>query len=171
MLDVFVRHVMLLDLALRPVVRLEIALDGKILDILESRVAGNRDRLFADQLHAVIVFRIMAGRDHDAAVQSQMERGEINHLGAALPDVHHVTARLRQAARQRLRDRRTGQPDIVPHCHALRAQKLDESLAHTISEFLVDLIGINAAHVVSAKAFSAEFHKIPSCTQILSIYI
>ena len=69
-------------------------------DGFKARVSTNRLRAGADELHAVVADRVMAGRHHDSAVHFEMERGEINLFGAAEPDVVDFAATLLQPQRQ-----------------------------------------------------------------------
>src|SRR5690606_34949086 len=52
------------------------------LDVLEAGIGADRPRLLADHLHAVVVRRIVARGDHDAAVELLVESGEVDDLGA-----------------------------------------------------------------------------------------
>ena len=62
----------------------------------QSAVLRHRPGTTSDQLKAVIGLGIVAGRNHDAPIQLQMSSSKINHLRAALADIHHITARFRQ---------------------------------------------------------------------------
>ena len=69
---------------------------AETLQLLQSAVLGNRPCPAAYQLKAIVGFGIVAGRHHDAAIQLPMGGGKINHLRAALTDIHHITACFRQ---------------------------------------------------------------------------
>ena len=159
--DVLARDVFRLDFARRGL-RLERAFHDGFLDVLEARVARNRARLLADELHAVVLFRVVAGRDHDAAVEAEMRRREVDHLRAALADVHDVAAGFREALDERVADGRAREADVVADSDFLRVEEAREDAADAVRELFVDVLGIDAADVVSAEAFVAESHrKIP----------
>ena len=156
--DVLFEDVLRLDLA-RGGLRLERAFHDGLLDVLEARVARNRARLLADELHAVVLFRVVAGRDHDAAVEAEMRRREVDHLRAALADVHDVAAGFREALDERVADGRAREADVMADSDFLRVEEAREDAADAIRELFVDVLRIHAADVVSAKAFVAEFHR------------
>src|SRR5690606_22951973 len=65
---------------------------GERLDVLQAGVGAERPRALADALHAVVVRRIVARGDHDAAVELAAERREVDDLRADYADVEHVDA-------------------------------------------------------------------------------
>ena len=67
------------------------------------------------QLHAVVVHRVMAGGDFNAAVHIQMEGGEIDFFGAGHADVDHVGTAIHQAFGQRQLEGFAGQAHIAAH--------------------------------------------------------
>jgi hypothetical protein len=97
--------------------RRERVLLGQVLDLEQPRVAADRTRTLAHELHAVVVLRVVAGGDHDAAVDTLVEGGEVDLLGAALTDVEHVGTGVAQALDQRGADlallRRMSWPTIT----------------------------------------------------------
>ena len=93
-------------------------------DVLEARVGADRPRLLAHHLHAVVVRRIVARRDHDAAVELAAERGEVREFGAADADVEHVDAGVGETARDGGGERRARQADVAADRDGLR---LDET--------------------------------------------
>ncbi|GDU50019.1 hypothetical protein ExPUPEC61_01723 [Escherichia coli] len=64
------------------------------LDIAQSGIAADRASPLAHQLHAVIIHRVMAGSNFDAAIHAEMERGEINLFGAGHANIQHIDARI-----------------------------------------------------------------------------
>ena len=51
--------------------------------LFQSRVAADRARAFANEFHPVVVGGVVAGGDHDAAVEAMGERGEVASLRPA----------------------------------------------------------------------------------------
>ncbi|CAM3862898.1 hypothetical protein ESCOMM280M3_26440 [Escherichia coli] len=64
------------------------------LDIAQSGIAADRASPFAHQLHAVVIHRIMAGGNFNAAIHAEMERGEIDLFGAGHTNIQHIDARI-----------------------------------------------------------------------------
>ena len=70
--------------------------------------------LFAHEFHAVVVGRVVARGDHDAAVVAAGEGREIHALGAAQADVVHIDAAVGQAAAQRVGEGGARVADVAP---------------------------------------------------------
>lgn len=64
------------------------------LDVAQSGIAADRASPFAYQLHAVVIHRIMAGSDFDAAIHAEMERGVIDLFGAGHANIQHIDTRI-----------------------------------------------------------------------------
>ena len=69
-------------------------------------------------LEAVVVGRVMAAGDHDAAVDLQRRLGVIEHRRRPQADPHHVDAALRQALDQRRFELDRGDATVAAHRHA-----------------------------------------------------
>src|ERR1700738_3319664 len=67
-------------------------------DLREAVIAADRLGLLTHELHAVVVGRVMARGDHDAAVVAAVEGREIHPFRAAHPDVDDIHAAVVQAA-------------------------------------------------------------------------
>ena len=65
---------------------------GAVADLQQARVAADRQRAAADDLHARVLLRVVRGGDLDPAVQVEVADGEIEHLGADEADVDHLGA-------------------------------------------------------------------------------
>ncbi len=98
----------------------------------QAAVAADRLGLFAHQLHAVVIHRVVAGGHHDSAVELVIERGEVNLLGAAQADIHHARAAVHQPLGQRHAQRRTARTHIVPDRHPARVQQRGVSPADAV---------------------------------------
>ena len=87
-----------------------------------------------------------------------MRRREVDHLRAALTDVHNVTAGFRESLRECVADRRPRETDVVSDRHLLRAKQRGETASDAVSELLVYLIRIDTAYIVCAKTFVCHCH-------------
>ena len=67
---------------------------SQTLDVAQSGIAADRASPFAHQFHAVIIHRVMAGGNFNAAIHAEMERGEIDLFGAGHTDIQHIDARI-----------------------------------------------------------------------------
>ena len=121
-------------------------------DVLQAVVAADRPRALAHELHAVVVRRVVARRDHDAAVHLARERREVDDLGAAEADVVDVDARVEQALLERLAELLARQADVATDDHLLRLDELRVGAADAIGDVLVQLVRDAAAQVVGLEA-------------------
>ena len=69
-------------------------------------IAAERQRAGAHHLDAVVLLRIVRGRDLRAAVEPVVDDGEVQHVGAEHAVVHDVGALLAHAVDERGGDRR-----------------------------------------------------------------
>ncbi|CAM8485286.1 hypothetical protein ESCOMM068B2_23815 [Escherichia coli] len=67
---------------------------SQTLDVAQSGITADRASPFAHQLHAVVIHRVMAGGNFDAAIHAEMERGEIDLFGAGHANIQHIDARI-----------------------------------------------------------------------------
>ena len=128
-------------------------------DVLQARVGADRARLLAHELHAVVVRRIVARRDHDAAVELAAERREIGELRAADADVEHVDAGVREALDERRRERRARGANVAADGDGARLHERRVAAADAIRDVLVELLGNAAANVVRFEA-SDLLHRV-----------
>ena len=105
-------------------------------------------RLLAHELHAVVVRRVVAGGDHDAAVEASGEGGEVDAFGAAQADVVDVDAGVGQAADQRLAELLAGQADVAADADALGLEEGGVGLADLVGQVFVQFGGDASADVV-----------------------
>ena len=110
---------------------------GQLPDVSETRIPGDRPGPRPHELHAVVVFGIVTGSDHDATPDSQVGRGEINFLGAALTDIQHIDTRGPQAIDQRHFQSFTGESNVMPHHHTTGIDHLGVSTANAVGDILV----------------------------------
>ena len=115
-------------------------------------------RLLAYDLHAVVVRRVVACGDHDAAVELLAERREVDELGAAHADVEHVDARVREALDQRRSERRARRADVAADSDPPRLHERRVGPADPVGEVLVEVLGDAAANVVGFEAVDLFRH-------------
>ncbi len=96
---------------------------------LKAVVRADRLGLLAHELHAVVVGRIVARGDHDAAVVAAVKGREVHPLGAADADVVHIDAAVGQAAAQRIGEAGAREADVAADHHPLGRQELRHSRA------------------------------------------
>ena len=104
--------------------------------------------LLAHELHAVVVRRIVAGGDHDAAVEAYGEGGEVDALGAAEADVVDVDARIGEAADQRVAELVAREADVAADADAFGLEEGRVGLADLVGEVFVEFGGDASADVV-----------------------
>ncbi|CCK15078.1 conserved hypothetical protein [Cronobacter universalis NCTC 9529] len=117
--------------------RREVVRFGKTLHVAQAGIAANRARAFANQLHAVVVHRVVARGHFNAAVHAQMERREVNFFGAGQADIQHVDARVLQPFRQRQLQRFAGQTHIAAEHNGFRFQELAIGAADTPRDIFI----------------------------------
>ena len=106
----------------------------------------------AHQLHAVPVRRVVAGRDHDAAVKALAEGGVVNFLGAAQAYVHHLRAAVFKAVGQHQGDVLAGQAGVPADAHGFGSKFGRKGQADLAGQFQVELQGNAPPDVVSLEA-------------------
>ena len=116
--------------------------------LLQPGVGADRPRLFAHELHAVVVGRIVAGGHHDAPVQLLGEGREVRPFRAPQADVEHIRATVHQAALEGGGQLRAGESDVVADRHAARLDEGGIGTPDVVDERFVDLIRDAAADVV-----------------------
>src|SRR6188508_1808250 len=147
MLDVLRFHVDLLDLAARRDGRAEFVALGKRANFLQAGIGTDRARPLAHELHAVVVRRVVARRDHDAAVELAAERREIGELRAADTDVEHVDAGVGEASDESFSQGRARAADVSADGDDTRFHERGIAAADAISDVLVELFGDSTAYV------------------------
>ena len=127
-------------------------------DFLQTGITGNRTCIAAHQLHAVIFLRIMAGSNHDTAVCFQMSGSKINHFRTALADINNLGAAMAQSLRQCIHQCSAAQADIMSDNNSFRSEHCRKNSSHTVSHFLVNFCGVNAAYIVGLKSLVRNLH-------------
>ena len=116
--------------------------------IRKATVAGNGPRLLAHKLHAIEIFRVVAGCYHNASIHFGVTGREIDFLSAAHADVIHIHTLLPQAVRQRCLDRFTRQADVVTYNYLLRFNHLGIGTTYAPRNILIQLVGNASTDIV-----------------------
>ena len=122
----------------------------------EPRVAADRPGPLPHELHAVVVRRVVARRDHDAAVHLARERRVIDDLRAAETDVVDVDAGIEQALLQRLADLFAREADVATDDHFPGLDELGVCPPDAIRDVLVQLARNASAQVVRLEALDRD---------------
>src|SRR4051794_28035143 len=132
------------------------ARDGAVADVEEPRLAPHGQRPAADDLHPGVVARIVRGGHHHAAVEAELADREVDHLGSDHPEVDHVRAGVRRAVDQGRRHRRRREPHVPSHRDPARLELLDIGAADRVGALLVEVGGVDPAHVVRLEDLRLE---------------
>ncbi len=100
-LDVFSAEVGFYDAALRPRCAKGVFFRNAP-DILQPAVAAQGFGAFAHELKPVVIDRVVARGNHDAAVELEMKRGEIYLFGPAQAQVEYFDTAIGQSAGERI---------------------------------------------------------------------
>jgi hypothetical protein len=134
----------------------ELARLGQRTDVLQAIIATDGPRAFAHELHAVVVRRVVARRDHDAAIHLLEERREVHDLGAAQADVVDVDAGVEQALLERLAEQLARKPDVAANDDFARLHELCICAADAIRDVFVQLFGDASAEVVRFESIDRD---------------
>src|SRR5690625_928954 len=131
---------------------------GEALNLLEAAIAAYGLGVFAHELHAIEVFGIMAGGDHDAPIQTLIEGGEINFLRPADANVVDIDTTIEQPAHQCRADGGARPAYVIPHYAPLWLQKLGISPPNAITDLFIQLIRDPTPNVVSLETAQLLAH-------------
>ena len=90
----------------------------------------------------------MRGGDGDPALQLELADGAVEHLGADHPDVDDVGAPVGCAVDRSARHGRRGKAHVPADRDAPGLELLDVGTPYRVRALLVEIVGVNAAHVV-----------------------
>ena len=124
---------------------------GQPFDLVQPGVAAQGPGPLPDELHAVVFRGVVAGGDHDAAVQAQMGGGEVDLLRAAEPQVPDLDPGVVETGGQGLGQGQAGEAYIPPHRHPGRGQEGGISPADPVGQVLVEFAGDPAPDVIGFK--------------------
>ena len=131
-------------------------LQGAVAHVEEARLAADRQRAAADDLHPGVLLRVVRGGDADAAVEAELADREVEHLRPDQPEVEHVRAAVRGALDQRLGHRRRGDAHVAPDGDPARLELLDVRAPDRVRALLVELGRMEPADVVRLEDLRVE---------------
>ena len=141
--------------------RAPVALHGAVAHIEKARLAADRQRPGAHDLHARVLLRVVRRRDGDTAVEPELADREIDHLCADEPEVEHLRAAVRGALAHGRGHRRRRHAHVVPDGDPLGLELVDERAADAIRTVLVELRLVEAADVVRLERQSGRARAQP----------
>ena len=131
----------------------ELAGLGELADLLQARVAADRLRLLPHELEPVVVRRVVARRDHHAAIEAERRGREIDALRAAEADVDDVDAGIPEPAHQRFGELLARMADVAADRDAAGLQPFRVGAADPVDGFRIQFIRYPSADVIGLEAF------------------
>ena len=122
----------------------------------QARVAADRQRPAAHDLHPGVLLRVVRRGHRDAAVELELADREIDHLRADHPEIEHLGSGIGCAFAHRRRHRRRRDAHVAADGDAFRLELLDERPADAVAAVLVDLRRVDPADVVRLEDFRLE---------------
>src|SRR5690625_446197 len=120
-------------------------------DVMETRVPIDRPRALTPHFHTVVIDRVVAGGDNDAAVSLEMCRGKITFFRAAQADVDTVRPFVLNSTRHGLLKRLAGQAHVSAHDNRFWFEKTGIGPAYAVSDIFVKFFAQLATNVVGFK--------------------
>ena len=135
-------------------------------DVLDARVARQRDRALAHELGARVGLRVVRGGAHEPAVEPARADEEVEHLRADHPGVEHVGALGGHALAVARGELGRGQAHVAaeaePQVRRALAGQLGEHAHERAADLLgdvpVDLVAVQAADVVGLEDLGGDGH-------------
>ncbi len=127
-------------------------LQNPVANVVQAVVGADRPGFRANHLHAVVVFRVVAGGYHDAAVHLVVAGGEIYLFGAAQADIKHIRTGCHEAGAQRLGNVRARKTDVVADDHLFSAGNFHVGAPDFLGQSGVELIRHTTTQVVCLEA-------------------
>ena len=118
-------------------------------DVAQPVCSRDRPRALAHHFDAIVINRVMRGRDHQPAASLQMRGREIHFLGAAKPNVDDVHALVAQAACQGLGQFRRGRAHVIADHHRAGGHGDGKATSDFVGDIRVELLAQLAAYVVA----------------------
>ena len=129
---------------------------GSIAHVQKSRLAADRQRAAADDLHPDVLLGIVRGGDLDPAVEPELADGEIEHLRPDHAEVEHVRAGRDGALDHRFGHGRRRHAHVAADRDPARLELLDVGAPDRVGALLVELRGVQPAHVVRLEDLGVE---------------
>ena len=130
--------------------------------LVEPRVAADRQRPAAHDLHAVVLRRVVRGGHDEPAVEAAVGDREVHHLGADEADVDDVGAAVAGALDRGRVQLGRRQAHVAPDRHAVRLEDLDVGAGGAVGAVGVELVGDEPADVVGLEDGWREGHGLDS---------
>ncbi|MNI39112.1 hypothetical protein D3C73_932850 [compost metagenome] len=121
---------------------------NRIGDREQAGVRADRAGVLLDQLHPVVVHRVVAGGDHYAASCPQVIGLEIHLFGTAQADVDHFAAGAAQARCQRILQRCAGQAHVMAKDHRAGRELRGQGHAYAAGQVFVQFFRHAATDVI-----------------------
>ena len=149
-------------------------LQRAVAHVEQARLAADRQRAAADDLHPRVLLRVVRGGDAHAALELELADRVVDHLGADQPEVEHVGAAVGCALDQGRGHRRRRDACVAADRDAARLEVLDVGAADRVCALLVELVRIEAADVVRLEDLGIEHEPMlwerrsrPRCTRCI----
>ena len=127
-------------------------LQHPVTDVVQTVIGADGPGFGADHFHAVVVFGVVAGGDHDATVHLVVAGGEVHLLGATQANIKDIRPGCHQAGAQGFGNVRAGEADVVADDHFFRAGHFHVGPADFLGQDRVELIRHSSAQIVGFKA-------------------
>lgn len=129
-----------------------------VTDVIQAVVGTDRARVRPHHLHAIVITRVVAGGDHDAAVHFVMAGGEVDQLGTTKADVENVGTGGHKAGAEGVGDFTAGQPDVVADDDSFRPRHFHIGATDAFSQLWVELVRHSASKVIGFKTGQIHCH-------------
>jgi len=106
-------------------------------DFIESRLSGERLSLLAADFEAVIIFGIMAGRYHNAAVIAEFTDRKIKPVGRYHTDIDNINAGVKNTGGEGVEKLIRGNPHIAANRNRLRFEITGQSVTDSVGNIAV----------------------------------
>ncbi len=130
-----------------------------VADVADAGVAAERLCSGPHHLHAVVLLRIVGGRDLRAAFEIVVDHREVELVGAEHPVVDDVGALCPHALDERGRERWRRQPHVARHRHGARLQIGREPAPDRFGCLFVQLTRVETADVVGFEDGRIDLHR------------
>ena len=129
------------------------------LEVLQTGISAHGDCHGAGDLHAVVLFRVVACRDLHGGIGLEIDGCEVDHRGGGktyVPDVH---AGVGDSAAEEVEDLGAGETHVTSHDDIFARKELRKEESYLVDCFLVEIPVVDAADVIGFE-----------CTHITLLY-
>ena len=150
MLDIIIQYILLFHSSLMDNLT-KVAGKGKLFHFFKPGIRADRLTFFPYNLKPVAVGWIVAGSNHNPAIQLIVERGEIYHFRSAETDIVNMNSSIGKSIADRLAESRRTLSYIVSYTHGLRMIKFSISPSNPVGQLFVNFIRNHAADIIRLK--------------------